>query len=43
MNYKYRPQLLERISGVILIGDKDKYMKASLSPVNITPLILSST
>ena len=30
MNHKHRPQLLEKISGVILIGDKDKSMKASL-------------
>jgi len=30
MNHKYRPQLLEKISGVILTGDKDKYMKALL-------------
>ena len=30
MNYKYRPQLLDKISGVILIGDKDKSMKALL-------------
>jgi len=30
MNHKYRPQLLEKISGVILTGDKDEYMKVSL-------------
>ena len=30
MNHKYRPQVLEKISGVILIGDKDTYIKASL-------------
>ena len=30
MNHKYRPQLMEKINGVILLGDKDKYMKASL-------------
>ena len=30
MNHKYRPQLLAKIDGVILIGDKDKSMKASL-------------
>jgi len=30
MNHKYRHQLLDKISGVILIGDKDEYMKASL-------------
>ena len=30
MNHKYRPQLLEKINGVILLGDKDEYMKASL-------------
>ena len=30
MNHKYRPQLLEKISGVILIGDKDRSVKASL-------------
>ena len=29
MNHKYRPQLLEKISGVILLGDKDP-IKASL-------------
>jgi hypothetical protein len=28
--HKYRPQLLEKISGVILIGEKDKSVKASL-------------
>ena len=31
MNHKYRLQLLEKISGVILLGDKDTYMKASFS------------
>jgi hypothetical protein len=31
INHKYRPHLLEKISGVILPGDKeDEYMKASL-------------
>jgi len=30
MNHEYRPHLLEKISGVILIGDKDVSMKASL-------------
>ncbi len=30
MNHKYRPQLLDKISGVILIGDKDKSIKVSL-------------
>ena len=30
INYKYRPQLLDKISGVILIGDKDVSIKASL-------------
>ena len=30
LNHKYRHQLLEKIDGVILIGDKDKSMKASL-------------
>ena len=30
MNFEYRPKLLEKISGVILLGDKDKSMKASL-------------
>ena len=30
MNHKYRPQLLDKISGVILVGDKDKSVKASL-------------
>ena len=30
MNHKYRSQLLDKISGVILQGDKNKYMKDSL-------------
>ena len=30
MNHKYRSQLLEKINGVILPGDKEKSMKASL-------------
>ena len=30
MNHKYRNQLLEKISGVILIGDNENCMKASL-------------
>ena len=30
MNHKYRPQLLDKISGVILLGDKDISIKASL-------------
>ena len=30
MNREYRPQLLEKINGVILLGDNDEYMKASL-------------
>ena len=30
MNHKYRPQLLDKIGGVILLGDKDTSMKASL-------------
>ena len=30
MNHKYRPHLLEKISGVILLEDKDKSMTASL-------------
>jgi hypothetical protein len=30
MNNKYRPHLLDKISGVILIGDKDKSMISSL-------------
>ena len=30
INHKYRPQLMEKISGVILPGGEDKYMKASL-------------
>jgi len=29
MNHEYRLQLLDKISGVILLGDKDKSMKAS--------------
>jgi len=30
MNHIYRPQLLDKIDGVILLGDKDKSIKASL-------------
>jgi len=30
MNHEYRPQLLDKIRGVILTGDKDESMKASL-------------
>jgi len=30
MNHKYRPQILAKIVGVILIGEKDQFMKASL-------------
>jgi hypothetical protein len=30
MNHKYRPQLMEKISGVILLGDEDISIKASL-------------
>ena len=30
MNHKYRSQLLDKINGVILQGDKNKYMKDSL-------------
>ena len=30
MNHEYRPQLLDKISGVILLGDKDKSIKASI-------------
>jgi hypothetical protein len=30
MNHKYRPQLLDKINGVILLGDKEKSIKASL-------------
>ena len=30
MNHKYRSQLMEKISGVILLGDKDQSIKASL-------------
>ena len=30
MNHKYRPQLLDKINGVILLGDKGKSIKASL-------------
>jgi len=30
MNQKYRPQLLDKMSGVILLGDKDTSIKASL-------------
>ena len=31
MNHKYRSQLLDKIGGVILLGDKDEYIKASLN------------
>ncbi len=30
MNHEYRPQLMEKISGVILLGDQDKSIRASL-------------
>ena len=30
LNHDYRSQLLDKISCVILLGDKDKFMKASL-------------
>ena len=30
MNHIYRPQLLDKIDGVILLGDKEKSIKASL-------------
>ena len=30
MNHKYRPQLMDKISGVILLGDQDTSIKASL-------------
>ena len=30
MNHKYRPQLMDKISGVILSGDKDKSITTSL-------------
>ena len=30
MNHKYRPQILAKVVGVILIGEKDQFMKASL-------------
>ena len=30
MNHKYRPQLMEKIDGVILLGDMDESMTASL-------------
>ena len=30
MNHKYRPQLLDKIDGVILLGDQDTSMEASL-------------
>jgi len=30
MNHEYRPQLLDKMNGVILTGDQDKSMKASL-------------
>ena len=31
MNHKYRPQLLEKINGVILPGDKEKFMKVKIN------------
>ena len=30
LNHKYRPQLMEKIDGVILTGDKVKYIESSL-------------
>ena len=30
MSHKYRSQLLDKIDGAILLGDKDEYIKASL-------------
>jgi hypothetical protein len=30
MNHKYRPQLMDKIDGVILLGDKEKSMESSL-------------
>ena len=30
VNHKYRPQLLDKISGLILLGDKDESLKVSL-------------
>jgi len=30
LSHKYRPQLMDKINGVILLGDKDKSIKASL-------------
>jgi hypothetical protein len=30
MNHEYRPQLLEKIDGVILLGDHHIFIKASL-------------
>jgi hypothetical protein len=30
LNHKYRPQLMEKIDGVILLGDKDTSIKALL-------------
>jgi len=30
MNHKYRPQVLDKLSGVILRGDKERSMDASL-------------
>ena len=30
ITHKYRPQLLDKINGVTLLGDKDKSMEASL-------------
>ena len=30
MNHEYRPQLLDKINGLILLGDDDEFMKTSL-------------
>ena len=30
MNHKYRPQLMVKINGLILLGDDDEFMKTSL-------------
>ena len=42
MNHEYRPQLLDKINGVILLGDKEKSIKASLFKYFTKMLMLGS-
>ena len=42
MNHIYRPQLLNKIDGVILLGDKEKSIKASLFKLLVMRLIYFS-